>query len=281
MNIIKLTVHFLTISILFSGLIGCGGVSQNDYDLLRAENKKLNEEIESLKFGPDLLLSQAELYLDAKEFSSAKSELQTLLEKHPGSQHVTKSKQLIAIADKGIEELRIAEEKARIEKEKLEEERLTNATKKLITKYDDIKGITWYYDKGTPQYNNYNSFHLYMGKEKTGYPWLRVKIQYTSDDWLFIKSYNIKTDSNSYIISTSYGEVEKDNGSGDIWEWYDVPLDNRLFNIVKDVIKSKTVKLRHNGKQYYKDRTISEKEKQGLQNILDAYEALGGTMIFL
>lgn len=277
---IKLTFRLLIISILLSGLTGCGGVSQSDYDSLRAENEKLNEEIENLKFGPDKLLSQAEVYLNAKEFNNAKSELLTLLEKHPGSPQVTKAKQLIAITDNGIEELRIAEEKAKIEKERVEKERLTNATKKLRTKYDDIKGITWYYDKGTPKYNNYNSFHLYMGKENTEKPWLRVKIQYTSDDWLFIKNYAIKTDSNSYTISTSYGEVEKDNGSGDIWEWYDVPMDNRLYNMVKDVIKSKTVKLRHNGKQYYKDRTISEKEKQGLRNMLDAYEALGGTMNF-
>lgn len=57
-------------------------------------------------------------------------------------------------------------------------------------------------------------------------------------------------------------------------------MDNRLYNIVKDVINSKAVKLRYNGKQYYKDRTISTKEKQGLQNILDAYEALGGNTNF-
>lgn len=69
-------------------------------------------------------------------------------------------------------------------------------------------------------------------------------------------------------------------GSGDIWEWYDTEMDNRLYEIIKDVINSKVAKIRHNGKQYYKDRTISVKEKQGLQNILDAYEALGGSFNF-
>ena len=119
-----------------------------------------------------------------------------------------------------------------------------------------------------------------MGKEKTGKPWLRFRIQYTADHWLFIESYVIKTDNDSYTISTSYDEVEKDNGAMGIHEWYDVAMNNRLYNIVKDVIKSKNVKLRHNGKQYYNDRSISEKEKQGLQNILDAYEALGGATNF-
>ncbi len=272
--------HLLTISILLTGLIGCGGVSQNEYDNLKAENEKLKKEIEDLKFGPEKLLSQAKAYLENKEFNKAKSELNTLLDKHPSSQQATEAKQLIAVADNGIKEQKIAEEKAKIEKEKAEKERLANATKKLRTKFDDIKGITWYYDKGTPQYTNYNSFHLYMGKEKAGKPWLRFRIQYTADDWLFIQSYVIKTDNDSYTISTSYGEVETDNGSGEIWEWYDVPMNNKLYNIVKDVIKSKQVKLRHNGKQYYKDRTITEKEKQGLQNILDAYEALGGSTNF-
>jgi len=276
----KRTLQLLTISILLTGLIGCGGVSQNEYDTLKAENEKLKKEIEDLKFGPDKLLSQAKVYLENKEFNKAKSELKILLDKHPASQQATEAKQLINVADNGIKEQKIADEKAKIEKEKAEKERLANATKKLRTKYDDIKGITWYYDKGTPQYTNYNTFHLYMGKEKTGNPWLRFRIQYTADDWLFIQSYVIKTDNDSYTISTSYGEVETDHGSGDIWEWYDVPMNNRIYNIVKDVIKSKTVKLRHNGKQYYKDRTITEKEKQGLQNMLDAYEALGGSTNF-
>lgn len=276
----KRTLQILTIGFLMTGLFGCDGVSQNEYDTLKAENEKLKQEIEDLKYGPAKLLSLAKVYLDNKDFNKGKSELQTLLDKHPSSQQAAEAKQLIVIADNGIKEQKLEYEKDKNEKEKAEKERLANATKKLRTKYDDIKGITWYYDKGTPQYTNYNSFHLYMGKEKTGKPWLRFRIQYTAEDWLFIQSYVIKTDNDSYTISTSYGEVETDNGSGDIWEWYDVPIDNRLYNIVKDVIRSKSVKLRHNGKQYYKDRTISEKEKQGLQNILDAYEALGGSTNF-
>ncbi|MDO9512070.1 MAG: hypothetical protein Q7J34_09945 [Bacteroidales bacterium] len=276
----KITLQLLTISILLTGLIGCGRVSQNEYKILKAENEKLKIEIDDLKFGPDKLLSQAKVCMDNEDFNKAKSELQTLLDKYPTSHHVTEAKQLVTIAENRIMVQKIADEKAKMENKKAEKERLANATKKLRFRYDDINDITWYYDKGTPQYTRYKSFHLYMGKEKTGRPWLRFRIQYAGDNWLFIQSYIIKTDNDSYTISTSYGEVETDHGSSGIWEWYDVTMDNRLYNIVKDVIKSKTVKLRHIGKQYYKDRTITEKEKQGLQNILDAYEALGGSTNF-
>jgi len=274
------TLQFLTISILMTIIISCGGVSQKEYDSLKTENEKLKREIEDLKFGPDKLLNQAKVYIESKDFIKAKEELNSLLDKHPTSLQATEAKIFLTNVENGIKEQKLVEEKLKLEKEKAEKERLANATKKLRTKYDDIKGITWYYDKGTPQYTNYNSFHLYMGKEKSAKPWLRFRIQYTADDWLFIESYVIKTDNDSYTISTSHGEVETDNGSGGIWEWYDVTIDNRLYNIIKDVINSKTVKLRYNGKQYYKDRTITTMEKQGLQNILDAYEALGGNTNF-
>ena len=62
-------------------LANCGGVSQKEYDSLKAENEKLKVEIEDLKFGPDKLLSQAKVYIDSKDFINAKSELQTLLDK--------------------------------------------------------------------------------------------------------------------------------------------------------------------------------------------------------
>ena len=276
----KNVLQFLIISFLMTGLISCNGVSKNEYETLKTENEKLKQEIEDLKFGPDKLFAQAKTYLENKEFNKAKSELLTLVEKHPASQQANEGKHLIELAENGIKEQKLAEEKAKAEKEKAEKERLANATKKLRTKYDEMKGITWYYDKTTTQYNDRNSFHLYMGKKDNGKPWLRFRIQYKGDSWLFIESYIIKTDNNSYTINTSYGEVERDNGYGGIWEWYDTSMDNRLYNIVKDMIDSKSIKIRHNGKQYYRDRNITANEKQALKNMLDAYEALGVSMNF-
>ncbi len=271
----KTTFIILTISYLSIGLISCGGDSKESKEIL-TENEKLKKELDDLKFGAEKLLANSKTYLENKDFIKAQSELQTLIDKHPNTSQSKEATELIVIAEKGATEQKIINEKARVEKEKAEKARIANATKKMRVKYDDIKRMTWYYDKSTPQYTNYNSLHLYIGKEKYGQPYLRFRIQYTADDWLFIESYVIKTDLNTYNIPTSYGEVETDNGSGDIWEWYDVNMDKKLYAITKDIVNSKTVKLRCNGKQYYKDRVISEKEKKGLQNVLDTYEALGG-----
>ena len=283
----KYSILSLTILIYLSSC----GVSQKEYDALKNENEKLRTELDELKNGPDRLLSEGKAFIESKKYQDSKNSLNQLIEKHSGSNQASEAKTLLTEVDRLIEIEKLREEKERIENEKAEKkrieleqkaerDRLANDTKKLKTKYDDIRNITWYYDKSTPTYTNYNSFHLYMGKEKSGRPWLRFRIQYTADDWLFIESYIIKTDNGSHTIDTKYGEIETDHDSGDIWEWYDVPLNNESYSIIKDVINSKTVKLRHNGKQYYKDRTITATEKQGLKNILDAYEALGGQLNF-
>jgi hypothetical protein len=273
----KRTLQVLTIGFLIMGLIGCGGVSQNEYDTLKAENEKLKQEIEDLKFGPDKLLSQAKLYIENKDFSKAKVELQNLIEKHSASQQATEAKQLLVIADNGIKEEKTLEEKALIEKEKAEKDRLANATKKMRVKVDDMNDVTWYYDKTSPQYTNYNGFYAYIGTSKGSKPWLRLVIQYAADDWLFIEKYIIKVDGQTYnITEDSYGEIKTDNGSGGIWEWLDRKVGYSEYQIIKAVANGKDIKIRFNGKDYYKDKTITGQQKIALQNVLDAYEALGG-----
>ena len=273
----KRTLQVLTIGFLMTGLIGCGGVSQNEYDTLKTENEKLKQEIEDLKFGADKLLSQAKLYIESKDFSKAKVELQNLIEKHSVSQQATEAKQLLAIADYGIKKEKALEEKALIEKQKAEKDRLANATKKMRVKVDDMNDVTWYYDKTSPQYTNYNGFYAYIGTSKGSKPWLRLVIQYAADDWLFIEKYIIKVNGQTYnITEDSNSEIKTDNGSGEIWEWLDRKVGYSEYQIIKAVAHGKDVKIRFNGKDYYKDKTITAQQKIALQNVLNAYEALGG-----
>lgn len=273
----KRTLQFLTVSILMTLLISCGGVSQNEYDALKAENEKLRKEIEDLKFGPDKLLNQAKVYIDSKDFVKARAELQTLLDKHPASQQATVAKNLLTNVENGIKEQKLAEEKAIAEKERKEKEQLANATKKMSKKYDDVNEITWYRDKSSPAYVNYNGFYAYIGQLNGSKPWLRLAIQYAADDWLFIESYIIKVDGKTFTISeNSYGEIKTDNGSGGIWEWLDRQVGSSEYEIIKAVAHGKDVKIRFSGKDYHKDKTITEQQKTALINVLDAYEALGG-----
>jgi len=243
---------------------------------LQAEVKNLKDELESIKFGAENLFKEAKNYYESKEYSKALNSIKTLLEKHPASDEAKEVQELlkqVEAAQKKEQEAKALEEKKRIEAEK---KRLAEATSKMRKEYDEVQEITWYYDKSTPRYSNYNSFHLYIGI-KNNNPWLRFCIQYAGDDWLFIERYELKIDDYNYEIIPD--KVERDNNA-DVWEWYDTDVDSRDIAIIKAVISSKKTILRCVGQQYYKDRIISAQEKKALQNVLDAYEALGGNMNF-
>lgn len=70
-------------------------------------------------------------------------------------------------------------------------------------------------------------------------------------------------------------KFERDHDSK-IWEWYDENLTDADLQMIRAIIASKEAVIRFNGRQYRKDRTITASQKAALQNVLDAYKALGG-----
>ena len=152
--------------------------------------------------------------------------------------------------------------------EKPSQEFVEDALKKMTIKHDDIKEMAWYYDKSTPESNNTNNIHLYIGQEKAAKTFLRFVIRYSSSNWLFIENYNIKVDNSVFVIPTSFGEVKRDNAYDSIWEWYDTKVDRKILTIVSSIIAAKNVKIRCNGQKYYDERTITKKEKKSSSKCL-------------
>lgn len=164
------------------------------------------------------------------------------------------------------------EEAERVKKQQ-EERRLASALQKMSKKTDKIESVDWYRDKSSPAYNNQNGFFLYIGKGSTSAPWLRLRIQYFADDWLFIESFSVVADGQRF--ERGRVKFERDHDSK-IWEWYDENLTDADLQMIKALIASKEAVIRFNGRQYQKDKTITASQKAALQNALDAYKALGG-----
>lgn len=266
----------LTITILSS----CG-IPQSEVDKLNVEIETLKKEVDECKNGADKLFGRANQYFDQKDFDKSKSELKTLIEKFPISTEAEKGKELLTKIDSEIEKIAKQKRKEEVARKREEEKRLANATKNMRKKYDDMNEITWYRDKTSPKYNNYNGFFGYFGNSNTGSPFLRLRIQYAADDWLFIERYVIKVDGVTYEIEEEkYGEIETDNGYGGIWEWLDRAVSKKEMEIMKAVSNGKDVKIRFIGKQYYKDKTINSTQKRALRNVLDAFEAMGGKIYY-
>ena len=272
-----------TVLLLFVALAiitGCGSsVTKAEYDKLLQENTELRAQLEKIKYGSEALMNTAKAYIGRSDLHAAKTNLETIISTHASSKEFKEAQELLVKVNQSIKEKNDLAEKEAAEKAKLEKERLSNAVKNLRSSTDDMVGITWRYDKQSPSRRNVNSFYIYMGQRGSGAPLLRFCIQYKSDEWLFIEQYLIKTDNESYVIDAN-NKVERDNGYGGIWEWYDTIMTEEIYTMIKDIIKSKTTKIRCNGKRYYSDRIITKIEKQGLTNVLEAYEALGGNFNF-
>ncbi len=267
--------------VLIALLTGCGDNSREEINKLIEENKSLKNEISELKYGASRLLSQAESEYTKKNWKETKLILEKLKENHPGSSESTKADSLLnkVISEIKAEEITAAklaaESAAKEEKIKIDEQkRISSATSRMRTKYDEIEGVTWYSDKSSPKFANANSFHIYFGKKKGESPWLRLKVQYSADDWLFIRAFTLVVDGRKFEKSPAKFERDHD---GEIWEWYDEGLSSSDLEMIKAIITSKKSTIRFAGDKYYNDRTISTAEKKALQSVLDAYSVLGGT----
>jgi hypothetical protein len=149
---------------------------------------------------------------------------------------------------------------------------------KLDADHDDMNDVTWYHDKKVPNYW-FSYMQVYMGKKSTGSPWLRLKLQYYAASWLFVESYVIKTDSNTYTLPVVSQCMDRDvNSGGSIREYYDIQATPSTYKMLSDIASSQHVKLRYVGKSYYKDRDLKEKEKEGIQNVLAAFSAMKGVV---
>lgn len=142
--------------------------------------------------------------------------------------------------------------------------------RKTTDKFDDH---TFYQDASTPRYANYSTFHLYIGKSKNSNPYLRFKVRYSDDTWLFVDSASINIDGEIYELDIASSEWETDNDSR-IWEWADVEPTNYQLSLIDKVIKSRSATVRFFGSQYRDDRTLTSTQKRALSNVLNAYQAL-------
>lgn len=117
--------------------------------------------------------------------------------------------------------------------------------------------------------------HISLSIQKVKPENLRFLIQYYADDWLFIDSYTFLIDGNAYTFSNP--DVERDNNSM-IWEWSDtgVAQSGEVVQILYAIKNAKEVKIRFNGRQYHKDKVLTQKDIKAIQQPIEYFEALGG-----
>jgi len=165
------------------------------------------------------------------------------------------------------------EEKKAAEKKQRElEARLKKLEGNFSIKKDEVEGSVFLRNKTFPVYTNSRScIYPYIGKSGSR-KWLRVQIQYTSDDWLFVERLVFSIDGEKIVKNFNHFDWQRDNGSGDIWEWVDLSADLDMETLLEKIANSKKTILRFEGRQYYKDLTISASDKKAILETMEYYK---------
>ena len=242
---------------------------KNENAVLQARVDSLNQELNAFKYSPEKLLAEAQFAAKSENKDKLLQILAQMAQYHPQAAEGAKIQKLL---DEVIakEQARVQAEHLKAEKEKQERLKAVNRLKK---NHDDVQGITWYYNPYYTHYNNRNLVSLYMGQTSSNV-WLRLKMSYTGDDWIFFEHAYLSYDGRTREFPfNKYKDKESDNSGGDVWEWIDLSVSDGDLAFLKNMVDGKSVKMQLTGK-YNKTRTVSTNEIKAIREMILAYEVL-------
>lgn len=135
---------------------------------------------------------------------------------------------------------------------------------------------TWYEPKSAPTYVNKNALYCYFQTENGIPNNLRLKLQYLSDEWLFIKKVQFSIDGKAYEYVPS--KTETDNGDGDIWEWFDESVNASDKDLLMALSIAKKAKMKLIGRQYFEVKPITQDQILNIKRTIELYKAMGGKL---
>lgn len=273
-----------TFALLFLAVTGSACVSQSEHNRVVAELQNTQAKLDSasaeneeLRNGPTRRLGQAEAFLAKRDFVRAASSADSLVMLHLGTPESRRAEAIAVLARNAERERVAAVAKARADSVRADSLRLARALSSMRRTYDDVREIAFYQDRTIPVTNSRDKrVFAYIVHSKGSEPRLRLKIRYSGDDWLFVRSYTFKVDGQTFNVSPDgLNDVERDNSAySGIWEWYDTPAGPFETELLRALARSQSATLRYNGDTYYSDRTVSSAEKQAIQRTFAALEVL-------
>ena len=155
--------------------------------------------------------------------------------------------------------------------EAAENRRIQAATKGLVVIYDKVQEVRWY---GTTEWKQgWAGVFLYIGKEANVPPWLKLIFRNHDDRWVFAKKVLIKADESLFTMVPTKWKRYNDSS---VYEEADFVVEKLEHSIIMKMVNARSLILRFEGDDRYRDLNVSASMKRNLQKILDAYTAMGG-----
>lgn len=145
----------------------------------------------------------------------------------------------------------------------------------IQTNEDKFKGLTFIEDSRSSTYtgekNDKAYFHpyFYLKENETKSDYFRARIQYKSNDWLFLERVFLLIDGKKYEFK---GEVKRDNTSSTVLEWMDVKINTDLLEeIIQHHKNGGNISFRLVGDSYESDYILNNWQIKGIINIFNVY----------
>lgn len=261
---------FFVLSLILTGCVGKGELEEKNkrIEQLEKELSECRQELNGYKRSPSKLLKWFQYGIEREDEDYLLSVYDSLKQYHPESNEKLQADKLLEqynnLRRKKKEERRLAEEKA--EKEKFA------SLNRLKKDHDDVEGQTWYKNPYFIHYTNSNLTSIYIGK-KDDTVWLRLKMSYYGDDWIFFDTAYLSYDGNTIEIPFDEYRDKKTDHEADVWEWIDVSVSDSMLSFLRQMVNSSSPKMRLSGK-YSKTRTLSKNEIKGIKDVIAGYDVL-------
>lgn len=231
--------------------------------------EQLKKDLEKYENDPGKLLQEIKDAFDEENNDKLENSWNNIIKFHPQSIERVEAEKIYKLNKQRIEE-RLSQEKQLKEKE--EKERLASLNR-LKKKFDDVSGVTWYQNPYFIHYNNINSTSIYIGKDDDSV-WLRLKMSYEGDNWIFFEKAYLSYDGNTIDIPFNYyNDRKSENDGGSVWEWIDVSVDSATLSFLRKMVNSKSAKMRLSGK-YTETKTLTPKEINAIKDVISGYDIL-------
>lgn len=256
--------------LLFTAIIVLGGCSDKK-QVLELEKKitELETRLDDCENGAEKKLAKIKIAYDEGKFENVKTLYSELRNRHPESKEFIEATSIYELVLE-FEENKRKEEERLAAKEKAEKLKALN---KLIKRYDDVSGITWYKQPYFTHYTNSNRTSIYMGDDGSK-RWLRLMMSYEGEDWIFFERAFLSYEGNTIeIIFSRYDDKETENSGGSVWEWIDLTVTKDVEIFLREFARSKDAKMRLSGK-YTETRKLTNNERQGIIDVLNGYDVL-------
>ncbi|WP_010585529.1 PDZ domain-containing protein [Schlesneria paludicola] len=142
--------------------------------------------------------------------------------------------------------------------------------------HDEASGATFIEYSHSPELGEGTTVVPYIVKAKDGTVAMRMRIQYSARDWMFIQKFVIKVDrdDSDYFDANDEHKVERGHAAGMIWEWMDYPVTSGPTDLLRRIVKSKKAVLRYEGKQTKQERELDDDDRRRIMFVLMARDLI-------